>query len=227
MGLKSSTINRDFSSQGVRIVRPRHILAPKTMSADGTRTMEVRVKIQLAKQRLGTWDKVAEWLGDSHKKGACQRLGKDETFRPSVSLVKTIEGLPLPPLKISAEVCPSCLQQGKVGIHIAGDCHNAPISAVVILAPGERVTDAAPADAGDPALLLALVERWTAEDALEDGAHVSRETFQPRPPRPRKRYYRPCLPPELEQRINAKRGDMSQAEYIEQALWHADLWEDA
>ena len=119
--------------------------------------------------------------------------------------------------------CPSCH-----GIHIAGDCHNAPIAAVVILAPGERVTDAPQsADAGDPARLLALVERWTAEDALEDGAHVSRETFQPRPPRPRKRYYRPCLPPELEQRINAKRGDMSQAEYIEQALWHADLWEEA
>jgi hypothetical protein len=33
--------------------------------------------------------------------------------------------------------CPSCH-----GIHIAGDCHNAPIAAVVILAPGERVTDA-------------------------------------------------------------------------------------
>ena len=193
MGLKSSTINRDFSSQGVRIVRPRHILTPKTMSADSTRTMEVRAKIQLAKQRLGTWDKVAEWLGDSHKKGACQRLGKDETFRPSVSLVKTIEGLPLPPLKIAVEVCASCLKQGRVEIHIAGDCHNAPISAVVILAPGERVTDAP----------------------------------QPPPPRKRKRYFRPCLPPELEQRINAKRGDMSQAEYIEQALWHADLWEDA
>jgi len=182
MGLKSSTINRDFSSQGVRIVRPRHILTPKTMSADGTRTMEVRVKIQLAKQRLGTWDKVAEWLGDSHKKGACQRLGKDETFRPSVSLVKTIEGLPLPPLKISAEVCPSCLQQGKVGIHIAGDCHNAPISAVVILAPGERVTDA-PQSA--------------------DAPNVSRETLSP--PRKRKARKNISLDPAIWEASNARR----------------------
>ena len=180
---------------------PRHLaggrfLTPKTLPPNCAQVEDAREKITISKARLHTWEAVAKWYTDEHKKAAFYRLVNDETFRPSIVLVEIIERKKLPPEMKLAECCTSCHEVHGEGL----DCHNAPIAAVVILAPGERVTDAPPADAGDPARLLALVERWTAEDALEDGADVSRETLPP--PRKRKTYHsRPCLSTDPVERI--------------------------
>lgn len=69
-------------------------------------------------------------------------------------------------------------------VHIAGDCHGRPVAAVVTLAPGEVVVDQRPADQPTPAK-----RKPDARATL----HV---------------------PKDLARRINARRGALTQAEYL-------------
>ena len=112
----------------------------KTLPPQCAQVQDAREKIAISKERLGTWAEVAKWFSDEHKKGAVYRLVNDETFRPSIAFVETIERVALPPVTKPAAVCPSCLAHGKIEVHGEGlDCHNRPVVAVVTLAPGEVV----------------------------------------------------------------------------------------
>ena len=151
-----------------------HFRETKTVPADSRRADRARRKAQSAKDMLGSWGKASLlFVGDARKRTAIYRMVHDEQFRPSIALIEAIEKTPLP-IRVEVDTCPSCH-----GIHLAGDCMGRPISAVVILAPGERVTDA-PQSA--------------------DAPNVSRETLSP--PRKRKTYHsRPCLSTDPVERI--------------------------
>jgi hypothetical protein len=127
--------------------------------------------VQVAYKHSRSWRALAEDKGVSHN--VLYALAHGEWSKVSWEthrMVRRKFDLPDPGPLSYVTPCPSCH-----GIHIAGDCHNAPISAVVILAPGERVTDA---------------------------PHVSRETLPaPRPRKARKAYYRPCLSLDHTERI--------------------------
>ena len=181
------------------------VLQPTHSSEHANQHPYDSLRAALALRRNGTLRKLARELGFENKDaGALSDLlhGRyDHVSLLTANRWALALGLPLIPSTKSVQVCPSCLERGIAVVHDVGDCMGRPISAVVILAPGERVTAAPPpAAAGDPARLLTLVERWTAEDALEDGANVSRETWPAS--RKRKMYHsRPCLSTDPTERI--------------------------
>lgn len=97
-----------------------------------------RMAVQVAYKHSRSWRALAEDKGVSHN--VLYALAHGEWSKVSWEthrMVRRKFDLPDPGPLSYVTPCPSC-----GGIHIAGDCHNAPISAVVILAPGERVTDA-------------------------------------------------------------------------------------
>jgi len=104
------------------------------------------LRAALALRRNGTLRKLARELGFENKDaGALSDLlhGRyDHVSLLTANRWALALGLPLIPSTKSVQVCPSCLERGIADVHIAGDCMGRPIAAVVILAPGERVTDA-------------------------------------------------------------------------------------
>jgi hypothetical protein len=138
MGMKKGTFDavkrRNKPSHPSRHLAGGRFSEPKTLSPFDARTVTARHKVEVAKRILGPWRMVGAWLGNQCKAGACCRLVKDDTFRPSIALIALIEVSPLPQAKVEVAPCPSC------GLaHVAPDCHGAPVASVVILAPGETV----------------------------------------------------------------------------------------
>lgn len=62
---------------------------------DKGRIDDVRFYVRIAKQRLGSWGRVAEWYG-TFSKAAYSRTGTDDKFKPSLRIVKCVEAKPLP-----------------------------------------------------------------------------------------------------------------------------------
>ena len=86
------------------------------------------------------------------------------------------------------QVCPSCLDNGKIEVHNVADCGGRAVASVVALAPGERVVQAAdvsretfarkqrtytsylrPCLSRDPAVRLRQLERLTCAALAEQG----------------------------------------------------------
>ena len=53
--------------------------------------------VRIAKQRLGSWGRVAKWYG-TFSRAAYSRMGTEDKFKPSLRMVRAVEAKLLPPV---------------------------------------------------------------------------------------------------------------------------------
>ena len=100
------------------------------------------IHVRIAHGRLRTWQAVGEFYGLS--KAAAYRIANDNDYRSSSAVLEHIvtTGIPTPPL-IPTHPCPSCAAHGIISSHCDKlNCHDKPVVAVALLAPGEVVKPA-------------------------------------------------------------------------------------